>query len=74
MRRSRERGSFTIEAAIIVPFFLFLMITVLQIGIAFYQESVSREMLQKWENFRAVSMFYRLQWLDEVGEEVLEGE
>lgn len=74
MKRAREKGSFTIEAAIIVPFFLFLMMTILQMGIGFYQESASHTKLHKWDGFQAVSMFYRMQLLEDIGEEVLERE
>ena len=67
MKDRYKRGSFTIEAAIIIPFILFLMITVLQIGIKFYQESSLLERSEKWEAFHAVSMFYKLQILRELG-------
>lgn len=67
-----KKGSFTIEAAIIVPFTLFLMLTVLQMGISFYQEACLRKRSAKWDSFHAVSMFYKGQMLEEFEKEFLE--
>lgn len=65
-----QKGSFTIEAAILIPSILFFMMAVMECGIYFYQESVQRqslEVLQKWD---AVSRFYEIQLLKEIGEEI----
>jgi len=69
MNQGWKKGSFTIEAAVIIPFLLFLMISVLQMGISFYQESSMRTSLIQLSGFDAVSMFYRIQIISEIGEE-----
>ena len=45
------------------------MITILKMGIGFYQESTYQDRAEIWDNFHAVSLFYRLQLLDEVSGE-----
>lgn len=70
MYKERRKGSFTVEATILIPFALLLMLTILQIGIKFYQDSVVRNQIQEEVSFDAVSMFYRLQILEELEEEV----
>lgn len=69
MNRTWEKGSFTVEAAILIPFLLFLLVGVLQIGIAFFQESVRRTSYHKLKTMDTVSEFYSLQILKELGEE-----
>lgn len=70
MKRAYRKGSFTIEAAILAPFVLFLMTTVMQYGISFYQKSVQREVLDVLKNWDAVSRFYEIQLIKEAGEEI----
>lgn len=70
----RRKGSFTIEAVILIPFILFLFVNVLEVGIHFYQESKNREYYDNLENMDSVSKFYILQGIGEIGEEVLENE
>lgn len=72
MTRGELKGSFTVEASILMPFIMFLMVNVLQIGISFYQESVNRNVYEKLENMNAVATFYQLQILQQIGEEVSE--
>lgn len=69
MNQGWKKGSFTIEAAVIIPFFLFIMIYILQMGIGFYQESVIRQSLIQISEFDAVSLFYKIQKIGEIGEE-----
>ncbi len=64
-----HRGSFTIEAAIWIPFILGLMFSVLHQGIFFYKESVHREISDENKTWDAVSTFYEIQILKEIGEE-----
>lgn len=72
MYKKWKKGSFTIEASILIPFILFLMMTVLRIGIEFYWESAAKNQIQEEVSFDAVSMFYRLQTLEELEEEVID--
>lgn len=72
MDRVWRKGSFTIEASILIPFILFLMMQILQMGISFYQESVTRNLVQKESSFDAVLVFYRLQVTDQIKEEVFD--
>lgn len=74
MQMKRKKGSFTIEASILIPFILFLMMTILQMGISFYQNSVNREIYAGVEELDAVAAFYKLQVIKEAGEKLLEDE
>ena len=65
-----QKGSFTIEAAILVPFILFLMMTVVEHGIELYQQSVERESLPALEEWDAVGYFYEIEGLKELEEEI----
>ncbi len=69
MKEHWEKGSFTIEASIIIPFVLCLMVYVLQTGIQFYQESKERQSIVEMENWDAVSAFYKVQMFKELEEE-----
>ena len=68
-----KKASFTIEAAILVPFLLFLFVGVLQIGITFFQNSVSRNAYKGLEKMDTVERFYHLQLLKELGEDIENG-
>ena len=57
MDRKGVRASFTVEAAVIVPFVLFLSIGVLRIGIGFYQDSVNRKQDIKLQGMNSVERF-----------------
>lgn len=72
MDRKGVRASFTVEAAVIVPFVLFLSIGVLRIGIGFYQDSVNRKQDIKLQGMNSVERFYQLQMLEEFGRDVYE--
>ena len=71
MKRMRHRGSFTIEAAIWVPFMMFLIMGTIQIGIMFFQESVKRESYSGLMQLDIVQEFYNYQILGEIGEELV---
>ena len=70
MRRKLQKGSFTIEAAIIVPITLFMMVTVVRYGIDFYQQSVERKPLEELEEWDAVGHFYEVESLKKLEEEM----
>lgn len=67
----RRKGSFTIEAAILIPFILFLLVSVLEMGIGLYQESKNREYYDGVKKQDIVAKFYVLQGIGAIGEEVL---
>jgi len=70
MRRILQKGSYTIEASIWIPFILFIMMAVLRMGISFFQDSMNRENSSKLQQLDIVSEFYNYQILKEVGEEI----
>lgn len=65
MKRGWEKGSFTIEASVIIPIYLFFIIMVLELAISFYAESTQREDSMQMEELDMVSAFYRLQMMYE---------
>ena len=65
-----QKGSFTIEATIIIPLILCLMMGVLQEGIYFYQESKKEEVLELVKAWDGVDRFYELWTLKELEEEI----
>lgn len=59
------KGSYTVEAAYIVPLYLLVLVLAIKIGISSYNEARDRECLLaegKWE----VSEFYKIQMIEEV--------
>ena len=65
-----QRGSFTIEAVILIPLILCLMIGILQEGIYFYQKSIKEVMLEIVKEWNVVDRFYELWVLKELEEEI----
>lgn len=65
-----HRGSFTVEATIYIPLFLFLIMNVLSLGIVFFQESRTREENTAIQELDIVQEFYNYQILGEIGEEI----
>ena len=61
-----QKGSYTVEAAILVPLLLFVIFTAVQIGISFYQESATKKISDKIQNFNIVEEFYHYQLLKEI--------
>ena len=72
MEKKGVRASFTVEAAVIVPFILFLAMGVLRLGIGFYQESANRMPYAKLQELDSVKRFYQLQMLEELGKDMQE--
>lgn len=69
MNRIMQKGSFTVEAAVYVPMMMFLVLITLRGGIAFFQESVNKDVYQGLTAMDTVSEFYTYQMIKEVGEE-----
>ena len=63
-----QKGSFTIEAIIWIPLILCIMVGVLKEGISFYEECVKAEISEDVKEWDAVSKFYELWIIKEVGE------
>lgn len=63
-----QKGSFTIEALIWIPLILCIMIGILHEGISFYEECVQEEISQDIREWDAVSKFYQVWTMKEIGE------
>lgn len=64
------RGSFTLEAAYIMPLILSVMLSVITMGISLHEEVKQRvEAQEKQESIDAVKAIYRAEWLKELLEE-----
>ena len=66
----KRKGSFTIEAVIIIPFILFLLISFLEVGICFYQDSCNRACSDSLKRMDTISKFYFLQGIEKIGKEI----
>ncbi len=73
MRNRKFKGSYTIEAAIYVPFILFLMFQSLKISIDYWQLSRERVASESLQQLDTVKEFYIYQILEEAGEELEDG-
>ena len=65
-RTASLRGSYTVEASVIIPMFLFLMITTTSIGIDLYHEAEAAQEQERTSSLWAVEKFYAFQAVDEV--------
>jgi len=63
-----EKGSFTIEAVILISLILCIMIGILKEGISFYEECAKEEISEEVREWDGVSKFYQLWTLREMGE------
>lgn len=60
------KGSFTVEAAILIPIYLFIMMGTIRIGILLYSEIKADNEIQKAEQLWAVEDFYRNELVGEL--------
>lgn len=60
----KQRGSFTVEAAILLPFFLLMLSGTIEMGIDLYQEAII-EAQKETEGYWAVEDFYKYQVIKE---------
>lgn len=61
------RGSFTVEAALIVPIVLFCILLILNQGIELYTQTVAASQNQEtWEKFEPVKRFRELELLNDL--------
>lgn len=67
MRKIRCRGSFTIEAAVYMPFLLAIYLFVMQTGIQLYTETIDMATeIEAEPGVDILKLFYRIQGLEEV--------
>jgi hypothetical protein len=67
-----HKGSYTIEATILMPIMLGLVTFVICTAIDFVQESTGREVYPKMQVMNSVQEFYTYQILGEIGEEIFD--
>ena len=70
MKRHIYKGSYTIEAAIYIPFIMFLMLHTLEIAIDNWKLSRDREIREEVQSLNVVREFYFYQTLEEVEKEL----
>ena len=67
MRKIRCRGSFTIEAAVYMPFLFAIYLFVMQTGIRLYTETMNMAIeIQAEPGVDVLRLFYKIQGLEEV--------
>ena len=66
----KQKGSYTIEAAVWVPLLLMVVFTSLEMGLDFYQEIKNMTYSQKTQSLDIVQEFYNYQVLEEIIQEV----
>ena len=69
-KEKRFKASYTIEAAIYVPFILYLLFQSLDLAIDFWQESREREVCEELQRLDIVSEFYGYHIVDETWKEI----
>lgn len=67
----KQRGSYTIEAAIYLPIIICMLFQSVGIAIDFWQQSRKREVCEELQTLDIVKEFYGYQILDEIGKEIL---
>lgn len=60
-QRNWAKGSYTVEAAIIIPLFLFMMAGAMKVGLDLYTETKCAAEQEALENLWEVETFYLLQ-------------
>ena len=72
MRKGWHKGGFTVEASVIVPIEILMIITSLSMGIDLFQYSARREIAPRVQELRIVDEFYNYQILGEIGKEIVD--
>ena len=68
----KQKGSYTIEAAIYIPIIICMLFQSIGMAIDFWQQSKNREVCEELQNLDIVKEFYGYQILDEIGKEILD--
>lgn len=63
-------ASYTIEAAIYIPFIVFLMFQTVELSIGYWQKSMEREIYEELQKMDTVKEFHFYQMIEEVEKEV----
>ena len=70
IKRKKQKGSYTIEAAVYIPIILCILFQSLDIAIDFWQRSKNRVIYEELKTLDVVKEFYGYQILDELGKEI----
>lgn len=62
----RLKGSFTVEASIIIPTFIFIIVIAIRTGLILYQEIATQTEQELVENVWVIDDFYKYQIAKEV--------
>ena len=73
MRKTKFRGSLTIEAAVYIPFIVCMLFYSMEISIEHWNESREKVPCEALQNLNSVEEFYMYQVSEEIGKE-LEGD
>ena len=65
----KQKGSYTIEAAVWVPLMIMVLVLALKIGMSLYQEIGNQDIQQKLQRLDVVQEFYNYQVMEEILEE-----
>lgn len=68
--KKKQRGSYTIEAAIYIPIIMCMLFQSIEIAIDFWQQSRTREVSEELRMLNTIEEFYTYQILDEIGKEI----
>lgn len=66
MQKFRLKGSYTVEASLTIPIFLFVIFTAMQLGLQIYQEIQNQHEYEKVSQLWEVKEFYAVQGIGEV--------
>lgn len=66
LEKANLKGSLTVEAAIIISIFIFIIGITMNMAIVLYQEIVSEHEEEKYEDLRCIDYFYSIQDIGEV--------
>lgn len=61
-----KKGSYTVEAAILIPIYLFIMVGTIQIAISLYNEIKENSEVERVQKIWAVEEFYRNELIEEL--------
>lgn len=64
--KHRLKGSYTVEASLVIPIFLFVIFTAMYLGLNLYQEIEEQQEYETVAQLWEVKDFYRIQAIGEV--------
>ena len=69
-KQKKQKGSYTIEAAIYIPIIMCILFQSIDIAIDFWQQSRKREVCEDLQELDIIKEFYGYHILDETGKEI----